>query len=68
MKTRKYKGDIAWFAPKRDKPIFYTTTACADLVNELYSLYKSYTEVLKHITYGVEEKEACKKMIEAGWK
>lgn len=61
------KGDITWYAPKRKKPIAYSTRATNDLIVLLSQECETISDVYNAINYDEEAKTILKKYIDLGY-
>ena len=56
-KRRNTKGDVAWYEPKRKRPIAYSTKATSDYIVLLAESGKTISEVYNLVNYNQEAKK-----------
>ena len=60
------KGDVYWYAPKRKRPIAYSTKSASDLIVVLSQEYNTIQEVHDAINYDIEARGVLSKYINLG--
>lgn len=66
-RTRRSKGDVAWYIPGRKTPIAYSTKAASDLIALLAQGGGTIREVCSRITYDVEAHQVLLAYIRKGY-
>lgn len=62
------KGDVAWYAKGRKRPIAYSTVASADFFNDLAELYDGDLKLIfENIHYDHDLKKIVEKYINYGF-
>lgn len=60
-------GNVCWYAPKRKKPIAYSTQACSDLIKVLAEDHETIQDVYTAVTYDQEAKWVLQQYIDLGY-
>lgn len=64
---KKPKGDVAWYAPNKKKPIAYSTTATSELIVELAQQHETIADVRNAINYDLDGELILQKYIDLGY-
>ena len=60
-------ADVCWYAPKRKRPIAYSTTSARDIINAVAENGDTILDVYNKITYDTEAKKVLSAYIDKGF-